>query len=153
MSFRLTDIAEEDNRSLRCEINLANVTLSSAYWNGNQTRVDDCDLDSDSDTDDPTDNDNIAESELFRRFPMSDVTDGSTYLLLPEGTIENHRTHKAAGLLISHYILEQLFPGHNKYVVPISIQIQYLYYFINAFNLWYCFTTVRKNMIRKLTAH
>lgn len=86
--------------------------------------MDDCDLDSDFDEnqsmEEVDEGVDIAGSEVFRRFPMSDETDGSSYLLLPEGAIENHRTHKGAGLLISHFILQQLLPGQNKWVVSIS---------------------------------
>lgn len=116
MSFRLTDIAQLEDRSLRCEIHLANLTLSSAYWNGNQTQIDNCEFNSnDAKQSIWEDVQQIATSDTFRRFPrqQSNTADGS-YLLLPEGVIDANYTHKAAGVLISHYILQLLLPGENK---------------------------------------
>lgn len=117
MSFRLVDVAESDGRSLRCETRSENVTISSSYWNGNQTFVDDCDLDVTSrhlDRMEENEVDQIAQSELFRRFPLSDPDMGSSYLLLPEGAVTPNQIHKAAGVLISQNILQHLFPGQNK---------------------------------------
>jgi hypothetical protein len=114
MSFRLTDVAEVDGRSLRCEINLSNVSLSSSYWDGGPNDVHDCYLNT------------MAVSNVFQQFPLSGQSYDSTYILLPEEAIAVGRTHKAAGLLISHYILQQLFPGQNRFIVFLLMRMDYL---------------------------
>ena len=105
MSFRLSDVADMDGRSLRCEINLSNITLSSSYWNGSSNEVNDCSLKP------------LPVSDIFHQFPLpTQSADDLTYILLPEEAVIVGRTHKAAGLLISHYILQQLFPGQNRFL-------------------------------------
>ncbi len=117
MSFRLADVAELDGRSLRCEIGLMNVTLSSAYWDGNgESPVYDCYLNSATTNTSTT----TSSSEIFRRFPLTSSRPNdadSTYLLLPMEAIEVERLHKGAGvLLFSHHILQQLLPGQQRYI-------------------------------------
>lgn len=103
MSFRLADVAEMDNLSLRCEIQLTNLTFSSSYWDGGPKEVYDCYLNA------------VTASEVFLQFPSSSqFNSDSTYLLLPEEAVAVGRRHKAAGLLISHSILQQLLPGQNS---------------------------------------
>lgn len=103
MSFRLADVAEMDNLSLRCEIQLTNLTFSSSYWDGGPKEVYDCYLNA------------VTASEVFLQFPSSSqFNSDSTYLLLPEEAVAVGRRHKAAGLLISHSILQQLLPGQNR---------------------------------------
>lgn len=114
ISFRLADVAEEDGRSLRCETYTVNVTLSSAYWDGNQTKIEDCSLSAYYELDKKREIhvEDIVKSEIFRKFPLLSE---SSYLLLPSDAIFGRRIHKAAGVLISHLIVEQILPGHYRY--------------------------------------
>lgn len=103
MSYRLADVAEWDGLSLHCEIQLTNLTFSSSYWDGGPKDIYDCFLNA------------MTAPEVFRQFPSTNQNNvNSTYLLLPEEAVTVGRTHKAAGLLISHHILQQLLPGQNR---------------------------------------
>jgi hypothetical protein len=104
MSFRLADVAEMDGQSLRCEIYLSNVTLSSSYWDGSPNEIFDCNLKA------------MPAPNIFYQFPLPGQSCHSTYIRLPEEAVIVGQTHKAAGLLISHYILQQLFPGQNRFI-------------------------------------
>lgn len=100
VGFRLSNVAQLGNRPLHCETYQPNVTISSSYWDGMSSLVQDCGL-----------ADNLSR-EAFLRFPM--MTSSSSYLILPDAIIESGKIHKAAGTLITSSIVNQLFPGTNK---------------------------------------
>lgn len=104
LGFRLSDVAQSTNQSLRCETLLPNVTLSSSFWNGyQQAQVSGCDLSDNASTWSP-------QGDIFQRFPLTDQS-GSSFIVIPAESILPGQVHKASGVFIAHYILDHLLPG------------------------------------------
>lgn len=105
MSFRLSDVAETSRRSLRCETNLANVTVSSSFWTGSDgSPIEDCTLAVV----------NGSARDTFLRFPLSTSQPDGTHLVLPEQVLEAGRVHKSAGVLVfSRLVRSLLIPSRD----------------------------------------
>jgi len=111
LGFRLSDVAQSTNQSLRCETPLPNVTISSSYWNGyEQAQVAGCELTNSSSRVSTS----TPKGDTFQRFPLTDYS-GSSYITIPSESIVPGQVHKAAGVLIAHYILDRLLPGTKTY--------------------------------------
>lgn len=101
IAFRLIEVAEKEEHSLHCENIISNITISSLYWDGFQRSIEGCQL-----------NNSLSfNPDLLLRFPSSRT---GTYIRLPDNVLEAGRPHKAAGILVSHFLIEFLLPGGNN---------------------------------------
>lgn len=108
VAFRLSSLAKLENISLRCEISLPNVTLSSSYWDGSlNNKIFGCDL--------ASKNIYPSASEAFLRFPVNNqLKTSQSYTLLPNKILDIEQAYMASGVLIAATnLIEQVLPGNN----------------------------------------
>jgi hypothetical protein len=99
---------------------LPNVTISASFWNGyEQAQVAGCEL-TDSRSKAST---SSPQGDIFQRFPLTDYS-GSSFITIPPESIVPGQVHKAAGVLIAHFILNRLLPGTktcDKFISSLSM--------------------------------
>ena len=105
LALRLSKVAEGSNKSYRCDIALANVTLGSYFWNGVTQNVADCDLM------------NYTQTNALRRFPLL----GQSAILLPQSSLMTNMNHTSAGFMISSHFLDFLLPGKHKLIQEVQL--------------------------------
>lgn len=107
VAFRLIEIAELEERPLLCENNENNITISSVFWDGIQSSISGCQL-----------NETLSLDELLR-FPLA----ADSFIKLPENVLERGQRYKAAGVFVSHYLMQHLLPGGNNAMDLIEKQV------------------------------
>lgn len=110
IAFRLSNTAQLEGQSLRCDIFFPNVTISSSYWDGSALNpIFSCDLTNESSYQ--------TASEAFLRFPVNNQVNNNdhSYILLPEDILVIEKSHIASGVLIpATNLMQQLLPGGNN---------------------------------------
>lgn len=109
IAFRLSNTAQLEEQSLRCDIFFPNVTIGSSYWDGSLNPILSCDLTNESSYQ--------TASEAFLRFPVNNEENknDNSYILLPEDILVIEKIHIASGVLIpATNLIQQLLPGGNN---------------------------------------